>query len=189
MEIREERRSTIVALSSAPGGGERAVLRLSGPRAAAIARRIAPVPARRGVRHGTGRIAGAVFPCSAWFMPAPRSYTREDVVELHLPGSPPLARAALDLLLDSGARAAEPGEFTRRAFRSGRIDLAQAEAVLSVIRAGADADLSAAAALLQGRFSRKLAGIEDRLTSLAADIEASIDFVDQDIDLLPAEVA
>lgn len=119
-------------------------------------------------------------------MPAPRSYTREDVVEIHLPGSPPLARAVLDLLLDAGARAAEPGEFTKRAFHAGRIDLAQAEAVLAIIRASADADLEAAAALLQGRFSRKVSGIEDRLTSLAADVEASIDFVDQDIDLLPS---
>lgn len=181
--------STIVALSSPAGGAERAVLRLSGPRSTIIARRVAPVPKRRGVRHGVGRVDGASFPCSVWFMPAPRSYTRETVVEIHLPGSPPLARAALDRLLDAGARAAEPGEFTRRAFRAGRIDLAQAEAVLAVIRAGADSELAAAAALLQGAFSRKVAAIEERLTSLAADVEASIDFVDQDIDLLPSPVA
>jgi len=86
-------------------------------------------------------------------MPAPHSYTREDVVEIHVPGAPPLARAAMDALLDAGARAAEPGEFTRRAFQSGRIDLAQAEAVLSVIRAEADSELSAAASLLQGPLS------------------------------------
>ena len=122
-------------------------------------------------------------------MPAPRSYTREDVVELHLPGSPPLASAALDKLLDAGARAAEPGEFTKRAFRAGRIDLAQAEAVLSVIRADADSELAAAAALLQGGFSRLVSSIEDQVTSLAADVEASIDFVDQDIDLLPSTTA
>jgi tRNA modification GTPase len=122
-------------------------------------------------------------------MPAPRSYTREDVVELHLPGSPPLARAVLDALLAAGARAAEPGEFTKRAFRSGRIDLAQAEAVLAVIHAGAESELAAAAALLQGAFSRTVAAIEDRLASLAADVEASIDFVDQDIDLLPSASA
>ncbi|HZN61433.1 MAG TPA: GTPase [Planctomycetota bacterium] len=182
----ENPESTIVALSSPAGGGERAVIRLSGPRSASLLRRIAPVPRRRGVRHTQGRVAGSSFPCSVWFMPAPRSYTREDVVEIHLPGSPPLARAALDALLDAGARPAEPGEFTRRAFRSGRIDLAQAEAVLAVIRASADSELAAASALLQGAFSRKVAAIEDRLTSLAADVEASIDFVDQDIDLLPA---
>jgi tRNA modification GTPase len=122
-------------------------------------------------------------------MPGPRSYTREDVVELHLPGSPPLARAALDALLDAGARPAEPGEFTKRAYLSGRLDLAQAEAVLAVIRATADAELAAAAALLQGRFSRAVGDLEGQLTALAADIEASIDFVDQDIDLLPAPVA
>ncbi|HZL72891.1 MAG TPA: tRNA modification GTPase [Planctomycetota bacterium] len=182
------RESTIAALSSPAGGAERAVVRLSGPRSATLARKIAPVPKRRGVRHTQGRIQGATFPCSVWFMPAPRSYTREDVVEIHVPGAPPLARAAMDALLDAGARAAEPGEFTRRAFQSGRIDLAQAEAVLSVIRAEADSELSAAASLLQGRFSKAVGSIEDRLTSLAADIEASIDFVDQDIDLLPSKV-
>ena len=122
-------------------------------------------------------------------MPGPRSYTGEPVVELHLPGSPPLARAVLDAILDAGARAAEPGEFTRRAFLHGRIDLAQAEAVLAVIRSGANSELEAAAALLHGTFSRHVTAIEDRLTSFIADIEASIDFVDQDIDLLPAAVA
>ncbi|HKS16495.1 MAG TPA: GTPase, partial [Planctomycetota bacterium] len=185
----ENRESTIVALSSPAGGGERAVIRLSGPRSATLLRRITPVPRRRGVLHAQGRVNGTSFPCSVWFMPAPRSYTREDVVEIHVPGSPPLARAVLDALLDAGARPAEPGEFTRRAFRAGRIDLAQAEAVLAVIRAGADSELAAAATLLQGSFSRSVAAIEDRLTSLAADVEASIDFVDQDIDLLPASTA
>jgi tRNA modification GTPase len=162
------------------------VIRLSGPRAFSLARRIVPLPRGRGVRRGTGRLGDSTFPCEAWSMPAPRSYTREDVVEIHLPGAPPLARAAVDRLLDLGARSAEPGEFTRRAFQNGRIDLAQAEAVLAAIRAGSDAELSAAAALLQGEFSRRVAGLEDRLTSFAADVEASIDFVDQDIDLLPA---
>jgi len=178
-----------VALASAAGGSERAVIRLSGPRAFTLARRIVLLARSRGVRHGTGRLGDATFPCDAWSMPAPHSYTREDVVELHLPGAPPLARAAIDRLLDLGARSAEPGEFTRRAFQNGRIDLAQAEAVLAAIRAGSDAELSAAAALLQGEFSRKVAGLEDRLTSFAADVEASIDFVDQDIDLLPAKEA
>jgi tRNA modification GTPase len=180
---------TIVALSSAAGGAERAVVRLSGPKSASLARRVAPVPRHRGVRHARGKLDGLSFPCSSWFMPAPRSYTREDIVELHLPGSPPLARAVLDALLEAGARPAEPGEFTRRAFRSGRIDLAQAESVLAVIRAGADSEMSAAEALLRGAFSRRIAAIEDRLTSLAADIEASIDFVDQDIEILPASDA
>jgi len=162
------------------------VIRLSGPRAFPLARRIVPLARGRGVRRGTGRLGEATFPCDAWSMPAPRSYTREDVVEIHLPGAPPLARAAVDRLLDLGARSADPGEFTRRAFQNGRIDLAQAEAVLAAIRAGSDAELSAAAALLQGEFSRRVAGLEDRLTSFAADVEASIDFVDQDIDLLPS---
>ena len=176
-----------MALSTAAGGGERAVIRLSGPKALSMANRIAPGARTRAVRITSGKIGSTPFPCAVWSMPGPRSYTREDIAELHVPGSPPLARAVVDRLLDLGARAAEPGEFTRRAYLNGRIDLAQAEAVLAVIRAGSDDELAAAAAILEGGFSRAVAGIEDRLATLAADLEASIDFVDQDIEILPPE--
>jgi tRNA modification GTPase len=185
--LKLEAGATIVALSSPAGGAERAVIRLSGPEALRLADRIAPGTRARGVRQRTGRLGPTSFPVAVWSMPAPRSYTREDVAELHVPGSPPLARAVMDRLLDLGARAAEPGEFTRRAFVNGRIDLAQAEAVLAVIRAGSDAELSAAAAILEGAFSRKVADLEDRLASFCADLEASIDFVDQDLEILPAD--
>lgn len=140
----------------------RAVVRLSGPRAVELA----------------GAWPGAVV-CRA-----PRSYTREDVVELHLPGSPPLVRAAVARLVQAGARPARPGEFTLRAFLNGRIDLCQAEAVERLIAAEGEDDRRAALDLLQGAFSRRLRRLEETLLDLAADAEAAIDFTDQDIEIL-----
>jgi tRNA modification GTPase len=139
------------------------VVRLSGPRAVGIG----------------GALPGAVV------HPAPRTYTREDLVEIHLPASPPLVDRLLRSLVEQGARPAKPGEFTLRAFLNGRIDLAQAEAVEQLISAEGDEDRRAALDQLQGAFSRRLAAIEGDLLDLCADAEAAIDFVDQDIDVLP----
>lgn len=158
---------TIVALSTPPGGGLRAVVRLSGPRAVDIG----------------GGLAGAVT------LRAPRSATREDVVEIHLPASPPLVDRLVRSLLDRGARPAKPGEFTLRAFLNGRIDLAQAEAVGQLISAEGEEDCRAAMDQLEGAFSRRLREIEDALLTLCADVEAAIDFVDQDIEILPVAAA
>ncbi len=169
---------TIVAVSSPPGRGDRAIVRLSGPRAIAVASRVAGRRLHR-VRGATD--AGAL---SAWVMPRPLSYTREDVVELHLPGAEPLVRDTVERCLKAGARAAEPGEFTRRAFLNGRLDLAQAESVQAVIAAGSEAELGAALALLRGAFSRDVRAIEERMLALCADVEAAIDFEDQDIRLI-----
>jgi tRNA modification GTPase len=155
---------TIVALSTPPGGGLRAIVRLSGPKAVEIA--------------GDG--PGAVV------RRAPRTYTGEDVVELHLPASPPLVERRLRELLQRGARPARPGEFTLRAFLNGRLDLAQAEAVGQLISAEDEEERRAAVLQLEGAFSRRLGAIEDSLLNLCADAEAAIDFVDQDIELLPA---
>lgn len=154
---------TIVALSTPPGSGIRAVVRLSGPRAVEIG----------------GAAPGAVV------FKAPRTYTREDLVEIHLPASPPLVDALLRSLVEHGARPARPGEFTLRAFLNGRLDLAQAEAVEQLISAEGDADRVAALDQLGGSFSKRLSKIEGDLLDLCADAEAAIDFVDQDIDLLP----
>lgn len=158
---------TIVSLSTPPGGGLRSVVRLSGPRAVEIG----------------GRHPGAVIFLS------PRTFTREDLVEIHLPASPPLIDRLLRGLLERGARPARPGEFTLRAFLNGRIDLAQAEAVEQLISAEGDEDRRAAAEQMQGVFSRRLAEIETGVLDLCADAEAAIDFVDQDIELLPVPQA
>lgn len=170
---------TIVAVSTAPGAALRAVVRLSGPDAAALA----------GVRRRRGRSRAAVagVPALADVSPAPRSYTREDLVELHLPGSPPLLEAVLRDLLDRGARLARPGEFTQRAYLNGRIDLAGAEAVAELIDAGNEAE--ARAALEHAVFSRRVGEIETALLDLCAEVEAAIDFTDQDLEIVaPADV-
>jgi len=158
---------TIVALSTPPGSGLRAVVRLSGPRAVEIA----------------GALPGAVI----W--KAPRTYTREDLVEIHLPSSPPLVDRLLRSMVDRGARPARPGEFTLRAFLNGRLDLAQAEAVEQLISAEGEDDRRAALDQLEGSLSRRLRRIEGELLDLCADAEAAIDFVDQDIEILPVAEA
>src|SRR5262245_25361077 len=149
------RADTIAAVASPPGRGGRGIVRASGPAAAALAGRVlhaarppfAPSAARllTYARFDDGR---GSQPVHVLWMRAPRSYTREDVVEFHLPGAEPLLASALARLLALGARAAEPGEFTRRAFFNGRIDLVRAEGVLALTRAGNEAERAAAALLL-----------------------------------------
>jgi tRNA modification GTPase len=165
--MRDSDPQTIVALSTPPGAGLRAVVRLSGPRAVELG----------------GTVPGAVV------YKAPRTYTREDLVEIHLPGSPPLVDRLLRDLCARGARPAKPGEFTLRAFLNGRLDLAQAEAVEQLISAEGEEDRKAALDQLAGSFSQRLNRIEGDLLDLCADAEAAIDFVDQDIELLPAATA
>ncbi len=119
-------------------------------------------------------------------MRAPGTYTREDVVEINCHGgSVPLSRI-LELTLQMGARLAEPGEFTKRAFLNGRIDLAQAEAVADIIRARTDLSLKVAVSQLEGRLSHKVNQLRTDLIDLLASVEASIDFPDEDLDFLPS---
>jgi tRNA modification GTPase len=158
---------TIVALSTPAGCGLEAIVRLSGPRAIDLA----------------GDLPGAVV------FRAPRTYTREDMVELHLPGAPPLVSRRIRGLIEKGARPARPGEFTLRAFLNGRIDLAQAEAVERLVSAEDEEDRRSALDQVEGAFSRKLRDIEEQVLNLCADAEAAIDFVDQDIELLPVDQA
>ena len=111
-------------------------------------------------------------------MKAPRSYTREDVIEINAHGGPVALNAILELVLRQGARIAEPGEFTKRAFLNGRIDLAQAEAVIDVINARSQKSLQMAAAQINGRLSQAITKIQQRLVDLLTRIEAGIDFPD-----------
>jgi len=128
-------------------------------------------------------------PVELYVMKAPTSYTREDIVEIHTFGSPPLLEEVLEAVLSREVRLADPGEFTRRAFLNGRIDLAQAEAVLAVIRSTTDAELHAATRQLGGAFSDRMAAVRDRILDLCVRIEAAIDFSDQDIEIIPARDA
>jgi tRNA modification GTPase len=117
-------------------------------------------------------------------MRAPRSYTREDVVEINCHGGILPLRNVLDIVLSRGARLASPGEFTKRAFLNGRIDLSQAESVLDIIRAKTDAGLQLAVQQLQGKLSKKVKSIHIDLKHLLAALEASIDFPEDDIELI-----
>ncbi len=187
---------TIVAISSPAGLGARAIVRLSGPQAIPIAERYF-LPARSrltelgGFRTTPGRVClpGPIeAPGRAYVFRAPRSYTRQDVVELHLPGCPALARAAVEAALSAGARQAEAGEFTLRAFLHGRVDLSQAEAVADVIHAADETQLRAAQSSLDGRVYRLTRRAVDTLTEQLATIEASIDLAEEQIELAPPNI-
>lgn len=195
---------TIVASASPPGEAARGIVRLSGPESFAILASIfRPTGEGKGASHllrpsPYSVLSGEVLPpgwqagipALAYLMPGPRSYTREDVAEVHLTGSPPVVAAVLEACLEHGARLAQPGEFTRRALLAGRIDLAQAEAVLKLVDAQDEAAARAAAAELTGSLGRRLDALAHRLFSLLTRVEAAIDFSQEDIELIdPAEVA
>ncbi len=148
------------------------------------------VPTRPERREGRLRVAGVRQPLavavSLW--PGPRTYTGQPLAEIHASGSPPLLRTILSSLLARGARLAEPGEFTLRAFLSGRIDLTQSEAVLGVIDAQTPAQLDAALEQLAGGLASPITGLRDRLADVLAHLEANLDFAEEpDVDLLQAE--
>jgi tRNA modification GTPase len=119
-------------------------------------------------------------------MRGPRSYTREDVVEFHVGAWPALEGLMVEGLLRAGARAAGPGEFTCRALLAGRLDLAQAEAVMAVVGASSEASLRAAGDLLRGHLSREIEGLVDRIRDALVLVEVDLDFSDQDIEMAPA---
>jgi len=187
---------TIVAVSSPAGPGRRAILRLSGPDAVAIADRaftasdhssVSAWPtftARPGRLEPPGTRLSA--PAVAYLMRGPKSYTREDVVEFHVGAWPALEGLMVEGLLRAGARAAGPGEFTCRALLAGRLDLAQAEAVMAVVGASSEASLRAAGDLLSGHLSREIEGLVDRIRDVLVRIEADLDFSDQEIAPAPA---
>lgn len=178
-------RSTIAALATPPGGSSRAIVRLSGPRAFAIAGACCvaggPVEA---LPRGLFRVRfddGAQRQ-DAWLlcMRAPRSFTGEDVVELHVRGATPLAEAALARVLALGAEPARPGEYARRAFEAGRLDLPRAEGILALVSAGGVAEARAALRLSGGGLSRLLDELRGDLLDARALCEAALDFADEE---------
>jgi len=183
--------STICALASGSGAGARAVIRISGPEASRLVHETCSVggrplvPAERGATRARFADGGGEQPVLLLWMPGPGSYTREDVAELHLLGSPPLVRVALDRLLALGATPAAPGEFTRRAFLNGRIDLTRAEGVAELVAAGSAAERRAATALLVGGLDERLSRLRGELEELRALAEASLDFDETDTGHVP----
>ena len=182
---------TICAVSTPPGEGGIGIIRISGRDAIPIADSIFRSRAGKSLATRathTLHYGWIVEPTSGVaidevlvsLMRAPATYTREDVVEINCHGGMmPLLRTMRELLRH-GARQADPGEFTRRAFLNGRIDLAQAESVMDIIRARTEQSLRAATEQLQGGLSGKLAGLRDRLISILASVEAGIDFPEED---------
>ncbi len=188
-------KSTIAAVASPAGIGGIGIIRISGPRSISIASRIFQ-PA---VKTGKGQLNPIILVSHRIYyghicddrngqhldevllavMRAPRSYTREDVVEINCHGGPAAIRSVLDLVLRQGARLADPGEFTRRAFLNGRIDLTQAEAVIDIINARTQQALKVAAAQINGILRKEIEAVRNILIEILATNEAAIDFPDE----------
>lgn len=183
---------TIAAIATAMGEGGVAIVRISGSEAVAVAERAfrprqgAPLTGRRShtVTYGwaINEQGERLDEALALLMRGPRSFTGEDVVELHVHGGTIAVRRVLDQVLRAGARLAEPGEFTKRAFLNGRLDLTQAEAVAEVIRSKTDRAMNAAMQHLSGILGAEVRAIRDRLLEVAAHLEAEIDFPELDLE-------
>jgi tRNA modification GTPase len=187
---------TIAAIATPPGTGGIGVIRVSGPAAVAIAHGVFVRPSGQPLSHmeshrlyhgfvvdaGGARLDEAL--CCV--MRQPHSYTREDVAEISCHGGVLITQQVLDAVLAQGARVAEPGEFTRRAFVNGRLDLTQAEAVIDLINARTVASHRAALAQLEGALSRQLRDWREGLLQVSMYLEAGIDFPEEDIELVSA---
>ncbi len=181
-------RDTIAAVSTPPGRGGIGIVRISGPEACAIARTILRIHGELAPRVATLAELPDADPSVlvTWFA-APKSYTAEDVIEISCHGSPVVLRHALEQACSAGARLAEPGEFTLRAFMNGRIDLPRAEAIRDLIDATTLYQAKIAAQQAEGSVSRRLKPVKDQLLELIALLEAGIDFAEDDISVAPAE--
>ncbi len=180
---------TIAAISTPFGEGAIAVLRLSGPRAVEIADTVFRAKVRAGDLPARRQQFGAIFDGDQKIddvlltvFRAPHSYTGEDVVEIGGHGGVLITRRVLELLLRHEARAANPGEFTQRAYLHGKMDLTQAEAVMDLISAQTDLALRSASEQLEGRLGERIRALREAILELLAHIEAYIDFPDEDID-------
>ncbi len=184
---------TIAAVATPPGEGGIAVIRISGDQAFNVAEKIYSGPIRSYPSHTVhfGRIVNAaeetVDEVLIVPMRAPRSYTGEETVEIHCHGGSLITRHVLQTVLDAGARAAMPGEFTFKAYMNGKLDLAQAEAVQQLIAAKNDLALHAAESHLQGALSKKIAEFQRELVDIAAILEAWVDFPEEGLEFAAFE--
>jgi tRNA modification GTPase len=196
---------TVVAIATAPGRGGIGVVRISGPRAREIAypmlrlkhdlepgravfgELIEPVPidANTGNRKPEAGSPTRIDEVVVTYFAGPRSYTTDDIIEIAAHGSPVVLRHIVELCVEAGARLAEPGEFTMRAFLNGRIDLTQAEAVRDLIDSQTLYQAKIAAQQLEGALSRRLQPVKQKLIELIAVLEAGIDFAEDDVSVLP----
>ena len=178
---------SIAAIATPAGAGGLGVLRVSGPAVTAIARALLGFMPQPRYAHYAAFLDGDGAPIErglALYFAAPASYTGEDVIELHAHGSPVVLDLLLRRVLELGARRARPGEFTERAFLNGKLDLAQAEAVADLITARSESAARAAQRALAGAFSQRVHTLVAALTALRVQVEAAIDFADEELELL-----
>lgn len=178
--------STIVAVSSPEGPALRGILRISGPEAFEKAQSLLPgerLPRKFSVQPREVQLPHLPpFPSLLFLMPSPRSYTTEDMVEFHLPGSPLLLQEVLEYFLSQNVSLAPPGEFTKRAFLKGRINLLQAEAVLGLIESSSRTELQKIQLFLKGKVGQDLERCANLLKEILAEIHAFVDFPDYDVE-------
>ena len=185
---------TIVAISTPPGRGGIGVVRLSGPESKAIASRMLRLSAGRELEAGRAHFGELIDPGTgeridevvATYFAKPHSYTTDDIVEISCHGAPIVLRHVVEMSVAAGARLADPGEFTMRAFLKGRIDLTQAEAVRDLIESQTLYQAKVAAQQLEGALSHRLKPVKDELVHLIAIMEAGIDFAEDDVSVMPA---
>src|SRR5271170_2408646 len=183
---------TIAAIATPLGEGGLAIVRISGAQTLSVADKVFLPSGKNSLKPSTApthtihygkvvRNGGTVDEVLLAVLHAPRTFTREDIVEISCHGGILPAKLVLDTILENGARLAEPGEFTRRAFLNGRIDLAQAEAVADLIHSRTELALAAANEQLAGKLSQRINLLRDDLMKILAHLEAHIDFPDEDI--------
>lgn len=178
---------TIVAVATPSGRGGVSIVRLSGPLAADVAKQLTgrlPVPRLASLASFRDAQDAVIDQGLMLFFPNPTSYTGEDVLELHAHGSPVTSMMLVRRCIELGARMARPGEFSERAFLSGQLDLAQAEAVADLIESSTESAARSAISSLRGEFSRQVHDLVDQVTHLRIYVEAAIDFPDEEIDFL-----
>ena len=187
---------TIAAISTPVGIGGIGIIRISGPRAVAIVQPLFPsVSSWEALPSHHLTLGNIIDPVRGTvvdqtlvnYMKAPRTYTREDIIEINCHSGPLVLKKVLELILRQGARLAEPGEFTLRAFLNGRIDLTQAEGIIELIQAQTGQALEKANKLLQGDLRQLLKGVQEELLSLLAQLEAAIDFPEEELEILDRE--
>jgi len=178
---------TICAIITAPGRGGVGIVRLSGPDSRSISKHLLPIELEPRHAHFTDFLnadGSAIDQGIALYFPSPQSYTGEDVVELQGHGGMQVLNAVLSRCITLGARLAAPGEFSERAFLNNKIDLVQAEAVADLIDASSQQAARSAMRTLQGEFSRCINELVEKLTIIRVNVEAAIDFSDEDIDVM-----
>ncbi len=186
---------TIVAIATPPGRGGIGVVRIAGPEAKRIASPMLRLSAGRQLEAGRAHFGELIEPATAeridevvaTFFAKPHSYTTDDIVEISCHGSPVVLRHVVELALQRGARLAEPGEFTMRAFLNGRLDLTQAEAVRDLIESQTLYQAKVAAQQLEGALSHRLQPVKDKLIELIARMEAGVDFAEDDVSVMPGD--